>query len=188
MTREQWLNAFTDLARPYFAAEGGELPSVVRCSIGWPSKGSRSRVVGECWSAAASGDGAIEIFIRPSLQSDSSRIADVLTHELCHAALGIEAGHGKAFKRLATRLGLEGKMTATVAGERWHQWADAILAELGPLPGTDLAGGLAGGKKTQTTRMIKLACNVCDWTCRTTASHISDVMLCPMDCGGRLDQ
>ena len=186
MNREQWLNAFTDKARPVFAEKKSKLPATIRCSIGWPSKGNRSKTIGECWTFAASEDGAVEIFIRPSLQSDSSRVADILTHELCHAALGIEAGHGKKFKRLASDLGLVGKMTATAAGDGWHAWADPILAALGPLPGANLNGDLAGGKKKQTTRMIKLTCGECAWTCRTSRSMIEDSMTCPTGCGGAL--
>ena len=129
-----------------------------------------------------------EIFIRPSLQDDGSRIADVLTHELCHAALGHGEGHGKNFKYLATSLGLTGKMTATIAGEGWHAWADPIVKELGKFPGAKLEGVLAGGKKKQTTRMIKLVCNECGWSCRTTRSHIHEdiVLNCPTSCGGEL--
>jgi hypothetical protein len=187
-TREAWLDAFTDAARPMFEKHGAALPKLIRCGIGFPSKGSRSNVIGECWADVASADGAVEIFIRPSLQSDSSRIADVLTHELCHAALGIVAGHGPKFKRLALALGLEGKMTATVAGDGWKAWADPILEALGPLPGAELRGCLAGGKKKQTTRMLKLTCDDCAWSCRTTASMIEDNMICPTGCGGHLLQ
>ena len=186
MTREQWLAAFTDAARPIFADAGAPLPALVRCGIGFPSKGARSRVIGECWDASASTDSAVEIFIRPSLQSDSARIADVLTHELCHAALGAVAGHGPAFKRLAVKLGLEGKMTATIAGDAWRAWALPILAKLGDLPGSELLGSLAGGKKKQTTRMIKLECDSCGWSCRTARGNISDDLSCPTNCGGDL--
>ncbi len=186
ITREQWLNKFTDLARPRFEAAGQPLPKEVRCSIGFPSKGVRSKTIGECWYNDSSEDGHAEIFLRPSLQSDTSRIAAVLTHELAHAALGKGFGHGKEFKALATALGLTGKMTATAAGPVWHLWADKIIAKLGPLPGANLNGGgeLEGGKKKQTTRMLKLECNVCDWSCRTSAKHIpSDrILICP-SCG-----
>lgn len=187
MNREDWLNAFAERARPYFESEGAPLPTALRCSIGFPSKGLKSKTIGECWAQKCSTDGAVEIFIRPSLQSDSARVADVLTHELCHAALGNEVGHGKPFKRLATALGLEGKMTATVAGERWHSWADPILEEIGPLPGASLNGEVIGGKKKQGTRMLKLECE-CGWTCRTTASHILPDLSCPTGCGGQLQQ
>ncbi len=187
ITREQWLNAFTAAARPRFVEAGHPLPAEVRCSIGFPSSGIRSKTIGQCFYKEGSEDGHAEIFLRPSLQSDTSRIADVLTHELAHAALGTGFGHGKEFKALATALGLTGKMTATVAGPEWHLWADKIIAKLGPLPGANLNGGeLEGGKKKQTTRMIKLSCNACDFVCRTSAKHITDDMVCPTSCGGGL--
>lgn len=188
-SREDWLNAFTKLARPQFKKAGRPLPKAVRCSIGFPSSGTRSKTIGECFYAEGSEDGHAEIFLRPSLQSDTSRIADILTHELAHAALGKGFGHGKEFKALATALGLTGKMTATVAGPEWHVWADPIIKQLGKLPGANLnAGGpdLEGGKKKQTTRMIKLSCTQCDFTCRTSAKHITDDLACPTGCGGEL--
>lgn len=188
MNREAWLTAFTDAARPIFEAADAPLPATVRCSVGFPSAGRRSKVIGECWAAGATKDGVCEIFIRPSLQSDLTMIAATHTHELIHAALGHEEGHGKVFKRVATALGLTGKMTATVAGPGWHEWADPILETLGPLPGASLAEAeRVGGKKKQTTRMIKLVCDDCDWTCRTAKSNIYDGMSCPLPgCDGML--
>jgi len=187
-TREEWLARFTEASRPYFKKAGHPLPKRVRCSVGFPSKGARAKSIGECWSSTATKDGVCEIFIRPSLQDDGSRIADVLTHELCHAALGHDEGHGKVFKYLATSLGLTGKMTATTAGPAWHEWADPIVKELGKFPGAKLDGILSGGKKKQTTRMLKLVCDECGWTCRTASSHIHESMQCPMyaECGGHL--
>lgn len=181
-TREEWLARFTEAARPLFKKYGAPLPKKVRCSVGFPSKGVRSSTIGECWSPDQTKDGVSEIFIRPSLQDDSSRIADVLVHELCHAALPWGTGHGKAFKLLATSLGLTGKMTATVAGPAFHEWATPIIKELGKFPGAALGGHLEGGKKKQTTRMIKLECDSCDWMCRTTAKHVHPDLSCP-SCG-----
>jgi hypothetical protein len=189
-TREEWLQRFTELSRPYFKKAGHPLPKKVRCSIGFPSKGMRGKAIGECWSATASEDSCAEIFIRPNQQSNASRIADILTHELCHAALPLGTGHGKEFKQLATGLGLTGKMTATTAGPAWHAWADPILKAIGPFPGKKLGEvELEGGKKKQTTRMLKLVCGECGWSCRTTATHINSELRCPcVDCDGDLYQ
>lgn len=191
-TREAWLVSFMELARPRFVEVGAELPKLVRVSVGFPSKGNRSKVIGECWANVVSADGAVEIFIRPSLQSDASRVADVLTHELIHAALGIEEGHGPRFRKVMKALGLEGKATATIAGPGWTEWAAPILEALGPLPGATLDDGaqLAGGKKTQTTRYLKVGCSMCDWTARVTAKHLDHGTLrCPVgDCEGNLEQ
>lgn len=188
MNREQWLNAFATEARPHFKRAGAELPKTIRMSIGFPSKGIRAKTIGECWYSSASTDKHAEIFIRPSLQASASRIADVLTHELIHAALPEGTGHGPDFKRVALALGLTGKMTATVAGPKWHEWADPILKKIGKFPGAELKGALAGGKKKQTTRLIKLQCDECEWTCRTTKLHIHDELACPTGCGGYLMQ
>jgi hypothetical protein len=190
LTRERWLANFIEATRPIFDANGYPLPEEVRASIGFPSKGARSRAIGECWAKECSGDGHFEIFLRPSLQSHDSRIADVLTHELVHAAVGLDAKHGPKFKRCATAMGLTGKMTATEAGPGWHEWADPIIARLGPLPGEDLAD-MTNGQKKQTTRLLKLTCTACDFTCRTTAKHIEahDRLGCPVeDCDGDLVQ
>lgn len=175
MTREQWLNAFVDRARVMFESVDAPLPEQVRVSIGHSSKGVRSKVIGECWAAEASADKVCEIFITPGLQSDASRVAGVLTHELVHAAMGHEAAHGPKFRKPAKALGLEGKMTATTEGEAWHSWADPILDELGPFPGAALSGLLPGGKKKQSTRMIKLECSSCGWSCRTAQKNIDSV-------------
>ena len=190
-TRESWMQAFVDASRTMFAEVGAELPKSIRVSIGHPSKGVRSKVIGECWSYEASGDGAVEIFIRPTLQSDPSRLADVLTHELIHAAHGHAEGHGPVFRRTMKRLGLEGKATATTAGPQWHSWADPILEALGPLPGAQLNDmALAGGKKTQTTRYLKVRCTMCEWQARVTAKHIEGRTLhCPdTECEGELQR
>jgi hypothetical protein len=189
-TREAWLNAFTDAARPIFADRGHAIPERVRVSIGFTSGGRRSRAIGECWNACVSSDDHFEIFLRPSLETDS-RIADVLTHELIHAAVGLEAKHGKLFKRCMAAVGLTGKATATVAGPDWHSWADPILAALGPMPRGTLSDGANSGKPKQSTRMLKLECPDCGFSCRTTAKHIDanpEGLRCPsLDCDGMLN-
>jgi hypothetical protein len=180
-TREQWLNDFANAARPKFKEVGAELPKAIRMSIGFPSKGIRAKTIGECWASDTSTDKHAEIFIRPSLQASASRIADVLTHELIHAALGHEEGHGKQFKRVATALGLTGKMTATVAGPEWYEWAKPILKQIGKFPGAELTGAIAGGKKKQTTRMLKCECDGCGFIFRTTRKNIeaAEALVCP---------
>jgi len=188
-TREEWMQAFTNAARPKFSEVGAPLPDLIRTSIGHPSKGIRSKVIGECWTNAASADGAVEIFIRPTLQDDAARLADVLTHELAHAALGNAEGHGPNFRKLVRKLGLEGKPTATVAGDGWRSWALPILEALGPLPGAKLIDlQLSGGTKTQTTRYLKVTCDCCGWQARVTAKHLEGRSLrCPdVDCEGEL--
>lgn len=177
-TREQWLLAFTRAAHDEFTKAGAPLKDIaIRVSVGFPSKGARSNVIGECWHAAASEDKAREVFIRPSLQSDVVEIAGVLTHELIHAALPDGEGHGKLFGKAARGLGLEGKLTSTSVGAAWHAWADPIIADLGPFPGAKLGtdGIVAGGKKKQGTRMLKVFCPECGWHFRTSQQNIDQI-------------
>lgn len=168
-TREEWLLAFIDAARPEFEKVGSPLPESVRVSVGFPSKGARSLTIGECHYSAR--DGVSDIFLRPSLQDDSRRIAGVLVHELAHAAG--HKGHGADFRKCATGLGLEGKMTATTEGEKFYAWADPIISRLGAFPGVAMGdSNPVGGEKKQTTRMKKVTCGACGWTFRTAQKNI----------------
>ena len=189
--REEWLGAFIAFARPEFERVGFPLPADIRASVGFPSAGIRSKSIGECWEKAASSDGHFEIFLRPSL-SPASRMADVLTHELVHAAVGLEAKHGPVFRRCATALGLEGKMTATYNGDAWREWAEPILADLGPLPAAPMNEMQHSTAKKQGTRMLKLVCNHCGFAARTTQKHIDaagDGLICPVPvCDGDLER
>lgn len=188
MNREQWLNAFTEAARPVFAECGHPIPDKVRVSLGFPSKGGA--VIGQCWSDIVSGDGHFEIFIHPS-KDDPSRVCGILTHELIHAAVGLAEGHKGLFKKMAHALGLEGKMTATTEGEHWHEWADPIISSLGDFPHAalspfDYEGEGRNRKRTpkgegepltsappsQTNRHIKLTCSACGAIVRTSRKTI----------------
>jgi predicted SprT family Zn-dependent metalloprotease len=186
-TREEWLNAFAELARPVFANAGHELPLNVRFSIGFGSGGSRSKSAGECWSDEASGDGHFEIFIMPTADSDA-RIADIATHELCHAALGLKAGHGKAFKALATAVGLTGQMKATVAGTDWHRWAGPILTQLGAMPYAAIATGTSSRKKKK-TYLVSHTCDNPDcgrqvWITKKNFDGLDTISCIDPDCDG----
>ncbi len=118
--RESWLNGVAAGMAPLFEALGAPLPDRVRVAIGFTSAGRRSRAIGECWDNRRSADGHFEIFIRPDLahapDAMPAQIAAILAHELVHAAVGIKAGHGKPFKRIALGLGLVGPMRATTPG------------------------------------------------------------------------
>lgn len=187
-TREAWLNAFVTEARPMFDDTGYPLPALIRVSVGFTSSGNRGKSIGECWSSVASDSGHFEIFIRPS-EAETARVADILTHELVHAAVGLEARHGATFKACATALGLEGKMTSTVAGEAWYKWALPVLDRLGPIPAAQLHDGTRSGRPKQKTYMLKIQCNDCGWTARATAAHVHGFAYlgCPVpDCDGEL--
>jgi hypothetical protein len=186
-TREEWLNAFVAAARPVFKQRGHELPEKIRVSVGFMFRSPKA--IGQCWHEAASSDGTREIFINPT-QADSSRVADILTHELAHTLFGPDEKHGKNFKKAVTDLGLEGKATATVAGPLWREWAHPILQGLGPIPHAVLDPALSGVKK-QSTRLLKCECEDCGFTFRATAKWVSNgeeglrELRCPdVNCGG----
>ncbi|MEG7677046.1 hypothetical protein U2060_15005, partial [Listeria monocytogenes] len=83
------------------------------------------------------------------------------------------AGHGPKFRALATAIGLEGKMTATVPGEALRATLAEIIESVGPWPHAELRKGEAADKpKKQGTRMLKVQCPACDYTVRTTQTWI----------------
>lgn len=175
-TREQWLNAFVECARPAFKLAGHELPEKVRVSVGFTGARGGGKVLGACWHEEASTDGTREIFVVPTID-DSSLIAGVLTHELCHTLFGPDEKHGKKFKAAGAAVGLIGKPTAMLPpqdGEKgaWHEWADPILADLGPIPHARLDPTKSGVKK-QSTRLLKAECETCGLTFRITAKWVN---------------
>lgn len=170
--RHAWLEA----ARVYCASLLSEVdchvPEAVRVSVGFTGGGARSKAIGECWTANASADSHVEIFVSPAL-SDSVTILGVVAHELIHAAVGIEAGHGPRFAKPAKALGLEGKMTATRPGEElagaFKQW----VAAHGEYPAGNL-NAMNNGKKKQTARLLKAICD-CGYTVRITRKWVVEL-------------
>lgn len=157
-TREEWLVAAVAALAPLFAEAGEELPAV-RVSVGWPGgNGRKNSVIGQCWATSQSADKVAQLFISPVLD-DAARVLDVLAHELVHAVDDCQSGHKGRFAKIAKAIGLEGKMTATVAGAELKAKLEAIVAELGPYPHAALAAGQgADGPKKQGTRMLKVEC------------------------------
>ena len=157
-TREEWLVAAVAALTPLFEELGETVPAV-RVSVGWPGgNGRKNSVIGQCWATGASADKVAQLFISPVLD-DAVRVLDVLTHELVHAVDDCQSGHKGRFAKIAKALGLEGKMTATVAGEDLKAKLEGIVGELGEYPHAALANAQgADGPKKQTTRMMKVEC------------------------------
>lgn len=174
-TREEWLNAVAELMGPWFINLDKPLPAY-RLTIGFPSTGSRGKRIGECWSASCSADGTHEILIRPDID-DPMEVAAILAHELIHAAVGLECGHKRPFAKVAKAIGLEGKMTATVAGEAFKRDAAPILAKVGPLPHARLTSGQSSGPKKQKGRLLKAECchDDCGYTVRVTRKWVEEI-------------
>lgn len=170
--REAWLTEGIRCFEAWFRDRGHELPEGMRVTCGFPSgralNGSKSQCIGQCWNATASKDQTIEIMVSPVLD-EPLRVLGVLAHELIHAAVGPEVGHKGAFRRLATALGLIGKMTATQEGPAFLELVAPILEHLGPYPHAALD---ARGRKKQTTRLIKAECPECGYTVRVTTKWL----------------
>lgn len=186
--RESWLNRVAVGMAPLFAGLDAPLPSRVRVAIGFTSRGAKGKAIGECWDNRSSGDGHFEIFIRPDLahapDAMAAQIAAILAHELVHAAVGIAAGHGKAFKRVAVGLGLVGPMRATIPGDAFLAAIAPILAATGPLPHARLdTDGETTRPKKQAARMLKCECAACGYTVRTARKWLetAGAPLCPIE-------
>ena len=169
MNREQWLTTAVDrLTVGLFSEHGAEVPNNVRVSCGWPSQSIR-KTTGEAWTELASADGSHETYISPIIDH-SITVLGTLVHELVHHAVGIKAGHRAPFKRLATAVGLEGKMTATHVGEELERRLELLSSELGPYP--HAAVDPRQGKKKQATRLMKCECVTCGYIVRTTSKWL----------------
>ncbi|MCK5942491.1 MAG: transcription elongation protein SprT [Planctomycetes bacterium] len=185
-SREEWLGRLVDALRPTFAEHGHPLPERIRVSCGWPSRSALSRKsqrIGEAWSQRCSDDGTHETFLSPVL-ADPIEVGAVLVHELVHHAVGVEHGHRGPFRKLALSVGLEGPMTATTAGEELQERLHALSAVLGPYPHAKLSG--APGRKKQTTRMLKVACEACGCIVRMTRQWLDQVGAPTCACGGSM--
>lgn len=190
VVREQWLNALagemrTELFRPI------EVPVTdkVRVSVGFPlRKGKGQHAIGQCFTDTVSKDGHFEVFISPELNTPLE-VAEVLLHELVHAAVGIPAGHKKPFAVVAGKLGLEGKMTATYAGKPLTAKLGQIITTLPKWPhaAIDITMMKKGsGPPKQSTRMLKVVCmKACGFYFRTT-QKILDAGLPDCRCGADL--
>jgi hypothetical protein len=84
--------------------------------------------------------------------------------------VGVEHKHRKPFPACAKALGLEGKMTATVAGEDLKSTLQIFTDEIGPYPHARLVH--SSNPKKQTTRMLKVICSECGCVCRMTAKWL----------------
>ena len=132
--REQWLETAIELMKPHFTESipGVEFPKV-RVSVGWPGGRSGPRTIGQCWAPFTATDNVSQIFISPVLD-DPILVLATIAHELIHAIDENKSGHKGAFGVTARAIGLEGRLTATVAGEALTAVLATILAKLGTYP------------------------------------------------------
>jgi hypothetical protein len=181
--REAWLSRAVGALAPIYTEHDRDVPPV-RVTCGWPSvQGLRNgnARVGECWDGESAEDGVPQVFISPVLR-DTVKVLATLAHELVHAIVGNDEGHTGAFAKLARAIGLEGKLTATHAGEALEARLREIAERLGDYPHAALRPRVKETK--QTTRLRKASCPECECIIRITAKWIDEAgeegLLCPM--------
>jgi hypothetical protein len=194
-TRDQWLADFITLGRPLFSNVGKPLPANIRAAICPPHR-AKMKYIGLCWSDVVSEDAGREIWITAA-ETDPVRVAGILVHELCHAALPHSEKHGKRFRALATSLGLIGPMRATTEGEAFKKLWAGILERLGPLPAARFTAGHAADFRVQKTpKMTNVSCRHCgfvakvridqmSWGRLTCPAHPGETLRRPYEPGGR---
>lgn len=157
-TREAWLLSAVDQLIPLLEQAGCQnlRSRQISISVGFPARNIR-KTIGQCWATKASEGGKTShLFISPLLD-DAVKVLGTALHELIHCDDDCESQHGGHFRKVATTVGLTGKMTATEVGEDLAPSLKEIADNLGPYPHVKLNLG-AGGIKTQGTRMLKVEC------------------------------
>ena len=151
--------AATERLRPWFAALGYVVPDC-RVSCGFASTGLRSGHIGQCWSRAASDDGINQVFISPVLD-DAVEVLDTLVHELVHAVDDCANKHGKPYRKIALKIGLQGPMRSASAGPELRARLAQLADELGPYPH---AGLRVRRRPAPRTNRARARCEQCGYT------------------------
>ncbi len=184
MNREEWL---TEISKrhvwPLLVRCGATEPEGWRVSIGFP-KGSRggNKAIGQCWPSAASAGSAREVFIAPTLGAFDA--VAVLVHELIHASDDCKSGHKGHFRKVAKAAGLEGKMTATVAGAELRASIEQWLASMESYPHSVMRD--RGSAEKPGSRLLKVECGDCGYTVRVTRKWV-DVGTPTCVCGSKME-
>ena len=175
--RESWLvDAVHTLNRKVFIPAGYEVPDDTKVTCGWPSRGAiaKRKTLGECWPRSRSAKNINEIFLSPTMD-DAVDVLGVLVHELVHAIDDCKHGHKAPFRKIAVAVGLEGKMTSTVAGDALTAKLEAIQDALGDYPHAELTPP----PPKQKSRQLKLECNDCGAVWRMSNKWLSLATCCP---------
>lgn len=181
LNREAWLGELASrmIERIQEASKKPMPPYVI--SVGFPSRGAMSakrQTIGQCWDGMVSSDGKSQLFVSPIL-GDPIVVAATVAHEQVHANVGVRVGHKGEFVRVVRAVGLEGKPTATVAGETFIKFVQPILKDIGPYPHVPLT--VNPNFKAQSTNMLKVRCDDCGYILRTTAKWLdkAGAPICP---------
>jgi hypothetical protein len=145
-TREAWLQEAASRLRSRFNGLDAQPVEKVEAIVSWPN-GSNT-AIGQCFPGSHwTEDGTTYVTVSPVLGDDPTRVLDVLLHEMVHAC-GI-LGHGKDFRKVATAVGLTGKMTATIATDELRAELEVLAEELGPYPHVIMSPRGGEPKKTK---------------------------------------
>ena len=169
-------------------------PNKVRfaCSLmGDAASGMASgNALAHCHYAHATGNSYHEIRMNVTLggrrtKDESSRVADVLLHEMIHT-MAIRCGHKGAFAIYARTVGLKGLLTSTEASDELREaiWTQ-VVTRLGKYP-HNAVKLVKRGERKKGSRQIKCLCPSCEFIFRTTRKWIDKCegeFICPTDCG-----
>lgn len=135
LNREQWLTHVAVLLRPWFSRHGFEIPLRVRLGVG--ALGPSTRTLGVCYPQVDRA-GFRHVTISPFID-DPLLVAAVLAHELIHAGLPPDEGHGPRFRAVARQVGFEGRLTEVQPGPALRAEIAAVIGRVGPYPHVALA-------------------------------------------------
>jgi hypothetical protein len=98
----------------------------------------RTKAIGHCLHGDGNRDGNPQIYISPDL-NDPVKIAEVILHELLHAALPIRVNHGQPFGQYAKRLGIrmmstDGVTRATAKLDNHFRFLIGLIGDYPPPP------------------------------------------------------
>jgi len=186
--RETWLNAAAVLMQQLVFTDAGISAGTweavrYRITCGFPlgyrgSRNGKRVTLGQAFDPSISADGTYEVCVNPIMDQPADVLA-TLAHEMVHVHCGIECGHRGEFRRIATAIGLTGKMTATVAGSKLAAKLADIADQLGPYPHAKIDPTM---RKKQGTRLLKMTCSDCGFIARVSgkwAARITADSTCP---------
>lgn len=181
--RESWLRSATNDLRPYFQMLGYALPEKIRFAIAFTSGGKKG-VSGECWHPESSADGHYEIIIKAD-KDDPVEILGILVHQLVHSLLPPTIKHGKEFREIAYRVGLEGQMRDAAPTPVLKERLVALANELGELPHAKLEFTVrSDAPKKSGVRMLRAECRaeLCGYAIRILPKWAkAGLPICPLN-------
>lgn len=131
MNRSDWFASAIPLLASHVFEEHPLPPVRVTCV--WPGGGrsaAYSNSIGKCWQRE---HGVNLVFVSPRI-IDPLIALEILVHELVHAIDDCQSGHRGNFKLIAQAIGLEGRMTQTLANPSLRSKIAIVRENLGKFP------------------------------------------------------